>query len=328
MDDTIELTEPPSVLSTSKSDVIDESPSTQRKESSPPVATKPTRHSRKLLVRGAEKIQSFLDDHADYLYYYLLIALVIGIAPAVYFTTDYYWFTPQPVKSVNSFDKINQYWTNLLYEDVSSKSIFGNKKQKVNKLVKYSNVMQAKFSDNVVPQFSKFTTDLQTFTTTKLIPQCENAWLKAVDFGKSSSHNLGIWWEKSSILAGEYSALGYDKLSKYTAIGLYNLEKFYQSSSRYSQIWGKNIIAGSNDLYSKFQQTAAKESEYLSQVFNSTLRNVAHYQKVKLGQGLNEVKSFWQSEAPKFKSTLDRNSVSIYEQGKKFADAIMEKLTN
>ncbi|RCK64272.1 hypothetical protein Cantr_10740 [Candida viswanathii] len=327
MDDTIELLADGSkVIIGSPNDV--KSPLLPEK----PKAKKPkTKKNKKLLIRAVEKLQVFLEAHSDYLYYYIFVAMIVGIIPA-YFTVNYLLF-PRPVKPVSSIDKLGEVWNSLLYEDVSSASIFG-KKQKINKLFKLGNLVKGKIDQEVIPQLSLFVDNINMFTTNTLVPQCVLFWARTQEFGKSSLDNLGKWWTEYSTVGlnkfDEFSKIGYAKAVEYQAVGLTKMGIFYNTTSLYSKIWSKNIIAGSNDVYHNLKVIFRQESAHakvLSRSFIENMKVFNEYQKEKVSKGWGELVSLWHSEAPKFKATLDHNSVEIYKNGKKLFQSVVEKLT-
>ena len=49
------------------------------------------RKSKPVLVRAVQNLQIFLDNHSDYLYYYMMAAMVVGIIPVIY-SISMFWF--------------------------------------------------------------------------------------------------------------------------------------------------------------------------------------------------------------------------------------------
>lgn len=290
-----------------------------------------SKKNKKVLIRAVEQLQIFMEAHSDYLYYYMFIALIIGIIPA-YFVTNYV-LCPKPVKPVSSMDKLGEVWNTLLYEDVSSPSIFG-KKQKINKLVKFGNLIKDSINGQVIPQIDFFTHKVNLYTRKTVLPQCSMFWTKTQEFSKSSLKNLGKWWLDYSSMGmhkfDELSTLGYIKAMKYRAVGMKNFGIFCNTTTVYSKIWGKNIIAGSSDVYHGIKVLFKQEKEHakiLSKGFFKSMKVFNEYQKEKVEKGWGELLSFWNSEAPKFRATLDHNSVVIYKNGKKVFNSLIERLT-
>lgn len=291
-----------------------------------------SKKNKKLLIRAVEQLQIFLEAHSDYLYYYIFAAMIIGIIPA-YFAANFVLF-PKPVKQDSCVDKLGQVWDTLLYEDVSPPSIFG-KKQKINKLFKFGTQVKDTINGDVIPQINSFADRVNFYATNTVFPQCAMFWAKSQDFSRSSLNTLGKWWTEYSTMGlnkfDEFSKIGYEKSGEYKEIGLKNFGVLRNTTSVYSKIWAKNIIAGSNDVYHNLKVVFKQESQHVKLLSDSFVKRMIvfnEYQKDKVEKGWGELVSLWNSEAPKFKATLDQNSVEIYKNGKKMFNFVVERFSS
>lgn len=324
MDDTIELFSNVESVSNKKNanDVIDSSLSTTKSIQVNDLILKHDNNnnnnstivvvnkSKPILVRAVQKLQIFLDHHSDYLYYYMMAAIVLGIIPVIY-SVKYILVPKQVVDKppMTTFDKLNQIWNHLLYEEeqdiITKKSIFflggysgGGSggggvsstigKHKTNKLIKFINTLKYNLDDKVFPQYY--------FMVNKMNHYGDKFWKQSQDLGSLSYIKLKLWSDQSIVIFNKYSIIGLNKFDhynqiglnnfiKYRQMGLDNLKKFYNNAGIFSKKYRHNIIMGS----SRILENIIFQSKQLKSLISNVL-NVSNVFNVFNNKSFNDLK--------------------------------------
>lgn len=303
------------------------------------------RKSKPVLVRAVQNLQIFLDNHSDYLYYYMMAAMVVGIIPVIY--SIKYVLVPKQVveKPLTAFDKLNQMWDHLLYEEeqevITKRSIFfigsggstTTGKHKTNKLIKFINTLQYNFYDRALPQYYVMV-DKMNFYGNRF-------WKQSQDLGAESLIKLKLWGDQSVVILNKYSVIGLRKFDYYSQVGLDNfikyrelsldnLQRFYSRAGFLGKRYGHNVIVGSKCILKDITHQSQQLKTFMEEVFNSDsyddLKENTHQQWTHLISTYNFNAAAAVSTASKFKSRLDKNAVQIYKFGKNLADSIKNEL--
>ena len=261
--------------------------------------------SKPILVRAVQKLQIFLDHHSDYLYYYMMAAIVLGIIPVIY-SVKYILVPKQVVDKppMTTFDKLNQIWDHLLYEEeqeiITKKSIFflggysgGGAsstigKHKTNKLIKFINTLKYNLDDKVFPQYYVMVNKMNHYG--------DKFWKQSQDLGSLSYIKLKLWSDQSIVIFNKYSIIGLNKFDhynqiglnnfiKYRQMGLDNLKKFYDNAGIFSKKYRHNIIMGS----SRILENIIFQSKQLKSLI-SNVSNVLNVSNVFNNKSFNDLK--------------------------------------
>ncbi|KAI5949164.1 hypothetical protein KGF57_004762 [Candida theae] len=250
MEDTIELQarERKEATEAAKQEVYQEPPISNKVQTK----TNPTSHK----VRIINAVQNFLDTHSEYLCYYLF-AILVGLIPAIY--TIHHFASVKASKPVTFYDKCNQYWTDLVYEDAPVSSnyfAFRTKKLKVNRFVSYSKQLRTslepslalvrQWSNEVVAEAVPIVNNWlsKTSNAVMLVSKNSQQWLKDAsvvaqkelaslkEFASQAGENASVYSHLGMKYASRHGKIFAGQLSNYTIKSVDTLEKLLYSSRR------------------------------------------------------------------------------------------------